>query len=413
VYSDIAPSMSSTPSSRPVESHTPPARRRWVPRVIAVVLSLCALRAVDAVLGLLVPVASVGRGLVFDANSAAEGGTNEFTSSIHINSLGFRDREFSIPRSNVQRVVALGDSMTWGWGVEQEAAWPKVLERTLVAGGTAVEVANLGKPGASPADYADIAERSLPILKPDLTVIGVLQLDDIKQMEYPRVTTLGMRLGRLKHYTLPNMIGLAQRVVRTAFAKRTTAPWLEEWKPEAQGLESGWTGDDARRFAALDPVIKGLFRRGALNPTVIETEVQDPTYYSDLQDTNCDRVRRLVDMVSSNLARIEKVARETGGRLLVVSVPQGVYADPRALAARRRMGFTVDDSMLTTDAPDMEIQAACKGAGIPFLSVTDSFRRDIGPDPLYFELDGHFTHAGHERFARLLAAKVAPLLQHP
>lgn len=404
--------MLSTPSSRPVEARAPPGRPRWVRRVIVIALSLLAIRAVDAVLGLLVPVASVGRGLVFDANLAAEGGTPEFSATIHINSLGFRDREFSIARSNVQRIVALGDSMTWGWGVEQEAAWPKVLERTLVAGGTAVEVANLGKPGGSPADYADIAERSLPILKPDLTVIGVLQLDDLQQMEYPSEKSLRWRLGELGHYMLPNLIGLAQRVVRIAFAKRVTAPWLEEWKPEAQALESGWTGDDAQRFAALDPEIKRLFRQGELNPVIIQTEIKDPTYYSNLQDTTCDRVRRLVEKMSSNLARIERVARETGGMVIVVSVPQGVYTDPRALAARRHMGFTVDDSMLTSDAPDVEIQAACKGAGIPFISVTESFRRGIGPDPLFFELDGHFTKAGQERFARLVAAKVSALLHH-
>lgn len=404
--------MLSASSSRPPESRALPRRRRWLPRLVAIALSLLAIRGLDAALGLLFPVASVGRGLVFDANSAAAGGTPEFTSTIHINSLGFRDREFTLTHPNVQRVVALGDSMTWGWGVEQEAAWPKVLERTLLAGGIAVEVANLGKPGGSPLDYADIAERALPVLKPDLTVIGVLQLDDLKQMEYPRETTLSMRLGRLKHYTFPNLIGLAQRIVRLAVAKRVPAPWLQEWKPEAQALESGWTGDAALRFAALDPEIKTLFRHGALNPSVIQTEVQDPTYFSDLQDPHSDHVRRLVDTMSSGLARIERIAHETGGRVLVVSVPQGAYTDPRALAARRHMGFKVDDSMLTTEAPDTEIEAACTRAGVPFASVTDEFRHGLGPEPLFFELDGHFTQAGHERFARLIAAKVASLLHH-
>src|SRR5690242_853143 len=125
--------MSSTPPSQPVESRAPPRRRRWVPRLIAVALTLLAIRAVDALVGLLVPVANVGSGPVFDANLSAEGQTPEFTTKIRINSLGFRDREFDIARSKVPRIVALGDSMTWGWGVEQDAAWPKVLEHTLAA----------------------------------------------------------------------------------------------------------------------------------------------------------------------------------------------------------------------------------------------------------------------------------------
>jgi lysophospholipase L1-like esterase len=103
--------------------------------------------------------------------------------SLETNSLGFRDREFNSSRMDRTRILALGDSFTYGWGVEIEQSWPKILESKLRAAGRDVEVANLGKPGGSPKDYADIAEKATPILKPDLIIVAVLQGDDLAQME--------------------------------------------------------------------------------------------------------------------------------------------------------------------------------------------------------------------------------------
>src|SRR2546423_3119365 len=51
---------------------------------------------------------------------------------VHVNHDGFRDREFPLERTlGVQRVVCLGDSYTYGWGVELEDSLPKQLERAV------------------------------------------------------------------------------------------------------------------------------------------------------------------------------------------------------------------------------------------------------------------------------------------
>ena len=51
---------------------------------------------------------------------------------VKINSVGFRDREFSLQKPpGTYRVVALGDSTTFGWGVPYDDTYPKVLEKSL------------------------------------------------------------------------------------------------------------------------------------------------------------------------------------------------------------------------------------------------------------------------------------------
>lgn len=68
---------------------------------------------------------------------------------VSINSEGLRDREFSLEKPpGVYRVMMLGDSTTFGWGVRQEDTAAKFLERKLNAalppGYSGVEVMNAG-----------------------------------------------------------------------------------------------------------------------------------------------------------------------------------------------------------------------------------------------------------------------------
>jgi lysophospholipase L1-like esterase len=68
---------------------------------------------------------------------------------VSINSEGLRDREFSLEKPpGVYRVMMLGDSTTFGWGVKQEDTAAKILERKLnadlPAGYNRAEVMNTG-----------------------------------------------------------------------------------------------------------------------------------------------------------------------------------------------------------------------------------------------------------------------------
>ena len=68
---------------------------------------------------------------------------------VSINSEGLRDREFSLEKPpGVYRVMMLGDSTTFGWGVKQEDTAAKFLERklnaNLPAGYNRAEVINTG-----------------------------------------------------------------------------------------------------------------------------------------------------------------------------------------------------------------------------------------------------------------------------
>ena len=71
------------------------------------------------------------------------------------------------------RVVVVGDSLTYGQGVEERDAYPAVLERRLRAAGYNVEILNLGRKGYQSEDVARTVRELVPSLHPDLIVYGI------------------------------------------------------------------------------------------------------------------------------------------------------------------------------------------------------------------------------------------------
>jgi lysophospholipase L1-like esterase len=67
---------------------------------------------------------------------------------VHINSHGTRGAEFQVPKpSNVVRILCLGDSVTFGWGLSEEETYSKILEGRLqqeIKDDRRIEVINAG-----------------------------------------------------------------------------------------------------------------------------------------------------------------------------------------------------------------------------------------------------------------------------
>jgi lysophospholipase L1-like esterase len=53
--------------------------------------------------------------------------------TVTINSAGFRDDEYALERNARRRIILLGDSLTFGWGVEKEESFEHLLEQQLDA----------------------------------------------------------------------------------------------------------------------------------------------------------------------------------------------------------------------------------------------------------------------------------------
>lgn len=100
--------------------------------------------------------------------------------SIKINSYGFRDYEYSISKpNNTFRIIGLGDSNTFGWGVELNETYLKVLEKRLNKNlkSKKYEMLNLGVIGLNTLQEVELFKEKGRELNPDLIIIGFTSND--------------------------------------------------------------------------------------------------------------------------------------------------------------------------------------------------------------------------------------------
>lgn len=395
------------------------------PHIKTLLLSFCSLLSsvliticCDRVVGHFLYQGQDQNGLLFPPQSRIILRTPEFNALAVVNSLGFRDREFSVQRNAEYRIVAIGDSFTFGWGLNIEDTWVKQLEEDLRQRGHKTEIANLGRGGTCPKDYANVAEKALPLLKPDLVLIAVLQGDDLAQGrdevkgsgQVNRRDQVNRRLNASAVRALvsqtvralyPNLMALVRPVKKATLTDGTVAQ-TEVWKKQTTEALGRVSEAVRAKFDSLDATVKRLYLEGNLNPGLLDLAISEPDHLALTMELGNPFTRSLIFEMGRQLSRIKRVAASHGARVMVVSVPYRTYVNKFDWDQVQRLGFVVTEDMLTGTAPDDAIRLACDKAGLPFYSVTDGFRRGVQGRHLYFEFDGHFNRDGSSLFAELL-----------
>jgi hypothetical protein len=345
--------------------------------------------------------------------------TDEFAFTATTNALGFRDREIDLRHKAGLRILALGDSFTYGWGVDDAEAWPGVLERRLREQGRDVEVINLGCPGAGVDAYAEIAESIVPLSRPDIVLVGVLQGIDLKllnlgktsdRLYQSKMNERGRSSRSVAAYTLPNLCALLAHVESRRPRSTSAEQNREDWKEMTKWMWRRLTVDERDRFNDLDADVKRMFGDGDLNPWEVYFALKYPDYVSFTLTPDRTEVQAAVKAMAGHLARIKRTAEEVQAKTVVLSVPPAWYISRRALVSKRRVGYRLDDSAANSDEPDEVIRAACREAGIPFQSFNARFR-EIGRDEQwFFEFDGMYSARGQSIFGAEVTRAILRLM---
>jgi lysophospholipase L1-like esterase len=116
-----------------------------------------------------------------------------------------RTAPFPPKDSHKFRIMVLGDSLTYGIGIDEQWSYPRVLQRFLNPDYN-VEVLNLGVSGFQSEDTVGVAKRFLHRLNPDLVIYGMCLNDflnsgegegDAAPFKIPKFLTDNTRVGQL------------------------------------------------------------------------------------------------------------------------------------------------------------------------------------------------------------------------
>jgi hypothetical protein len=390
------------------EPATRPKGRRISYRILATVayfaVLACAadviLKGADWALGRWVlispwpPLANCGP-LLMDASLK----TYDYEYTTRTNSKGLRGEEIGPKKPGVYRILVIGDSYVFGWGVDLDQTWVKRLEDLFRAAGRPVEVINGGMFGNGPIEYAQRAEYLIPQLQPDLTLVSILQGSDLVEMpdEWSTLPNLRLLMQDWKYAKPP---------VPPSTAKMTAEMERASYETLGKRLLQAMHGEQRQRFDRLDAVVKESFTNGMIAPGIVDGATRYPDHYVRLTQMPDDGVERKTDALAAMLLRIQRISTRYGAHALAIVMPEGGYVNRAALQNWNRLGFDMPPALFGDRACANLIATAARQAGMRTLDLTPAFIAHGDEAGLFFVLDTHMSPTGN----RLVADSIFPML---
>jgi hypothetical protein len=274
--------------------------------------------------------------------------------------------------------------MTEGVQVDLEQTYCYRLEDELSQGGRRVEVLNLGVNGFGPVQELLLLRREGPRLKPDLVVLAVFLDNDIADCDSRlRSGSAGAPFGSVVNGKLE--IDSSRAAQSYADYHREPTHTLRATSATYRMVRDRW-----QKMAAV---------RGA---TTGDSPGGFPKRYQLYQKPTSPAWEEAWATFEQVLVGFAAEARGQHVRPLVVNVPAGQVVSPAAWQAVKDRTPGLAGGNFDLDGPERRLAELTHKHNLPLVQPTEAFRQS-GRDSLFFGDVGHFTPAGHEVMARVLA----------
>jgi lysophospholipase L1-like esterase len=289
----------------------------------------------------------------------------EFDSPVTIGEAGLRGADPRHRRPDTFRILVLGDSLAWGFGVEDDETFAARLEALLSRRypDLDIQVLNGAVPGYGTADeLAYLRSRGVE-LGPDLVVVQFLSVNDLLENKMPASEWATVRDGMLA-------------AVQTREMEREALTLLPLWERIRVSLKQ-----HSHLARLVSDVVGYLGTRAGLLGGI------DARWGEDFSAEDARRGRDL-------LVELASTARERGAAVLFLyttsqaQVVAESYHPPRSAAV---------------------VEAAAVEAGVPWLDASAALQSRDDRLELYYPKDGHWTAQGHTAIAEILASRIVEL----
>ncbi len=341
------------------------------------------------------------RSFVYPPYSRVTHTTSEFTSETRINNLGFRGPCTSIKKER-KRVLVIGDSFTFGWGVSQKQTWIHLLSEKYGD----IEFLNLGQGGTHQGDHVNTLRNCIEELKPDVVIATILQGNDIHQLmriierEERGVQTTVSKISNAEHWQI-RINQILQNVYphfRTRF--KTKANTTNQWREEVDIIQKSLTPSQKNKYESLSQDVRKAFEQGTLNPSLVLEGLRHPKMYINGVDTSNTVCGKAIIRLRDLLIQMKELTNKNDCDLLLVSIPCRPYGFPSSLMPLTDLGFKVEGA--DTLNAQLPIELAVNQTGIPLASP---FMQGNCQETFY-HYDGHWNAAGNRIFAESLQAQL-------
>ncbi len=248
--------------------------------------------------------------------------------AVRVNSLGFRGAEVApVPEPGVRRVLILGDSVAFGFGVDEDAMLSSAVARHLgEAGGGRYEVINAGIPGADLLASVRLLETSGLALGPQAAVLAV-SLNDYDPT--PALNPLGILTRNRPGTDASGVLDRSEIALLLRWLLAYSRGALPFQLEERRGQEH-W---DAQRLERGGDGLARIVERTHLR------------FYHDPEPAQWDRVRKAV-------AALGRIAAAGRVQVLVAIFPEQYQlsrANPDLTPQQRLLGLCQEEKLRCVD----------------------------------------------------------------
>jgi len=303
----------------------------------------------------------------------------DFHAIHHTDGHGFRN---TWPWPETAEIVTLGDSVTFGHGVNDDQAWPAILAQSYPA----IRVVNLGLSGAGPQQYLRVYETFGVQLRPKIVLVGLFVGNDFWDAEmFDSWLKSGADISYMVWRDFGRPLSVSLDLQQPITKLGSSLLWRAKLLARKSNLVNLLLYARENVKTAL-PGITKVFRapdgtRLQLSPGILanNTRYARPGYH-------------VFEIVLDALHRIHSVANENGATALVIlqRSKEEVYLP--------LLGEPVPD-------PAAPLRAALTELGISYLDLLHEFRRRASKgEVLFFETDGHPNAKGYALIAELISS---------
>lgn len=306
--------------------------------------------------------------------------TQDFRVTVHTDARELRKgseaaTEGSAFGSEARRILLVGDSFAFGFGVEDSETFASVLERELAARGMPVIVENAGIPGFSIDHYYVLLRKRVAELAPDLVLLASCS-NDAGELSFSRL--------ELDSSRLPVRTQSSLRMID----HRGRMRYLHDGRMAIPGWLSGgaWLADRSRFFNWVRYRLTRWWVSTALARDARSSAVAPE---GPIEELSAAEIRHALEESAAFRWRFHEHVRA------------GIAAALRARKIPLRTLHVGPEAGAMSDACRSE-QASC-------LDVTSLFDPSTHPE-YFFPHDGHWTPEGHRAVATELAPWLLPVL---
>lgn len=306
-----------------------------------------------------------------------------FSTTFQTNSRGLRDKEYKLNKPDGdKRIVVLGDSFTWGYGVNDNEIYTERLESILPN----TEVINLGVTAYQVRHEIAYFKHEGIKYHPDIVIIGFCLNDiwgPIKKKDLDSIANVGKEIKSRQSNTKDGFLKLRKYLNERIIQKSALCAFINDRINTNKSLVKFLA------YLGIKPPLSGFAKLDInLAPALRE-------YPNSLVEN--------WEATKSELRQLKRITADLGIRLIIAVVPSVQSIQDKTF--KHTIAFSVFETKdFDLDKPYRFLKEFAADENIEIVIPVSVFRQKHKEGRmLYLKRDMHFNAAGHELFASAIA----------